>query len=276
MPAAGKPTMLSHGATSAMDPADVKIRVLVLAGTYEGRLLGERLVGDRRFDVSLSYAGSTATLRRPSVPHRIGGFGGVDGLANHLRRESIDALVDATHAFAARMSANAVAACARTHTPLIRLERPAWRAQADDEWIDVADMAAAAIALGPAPRRVFLSIGRNEVHVFVSAPQHDYLIRAIDRFEPGLPRARLIAARGPFARDAEIALLERERIELLVSKNSGTAATYAKIEAARALALPVVMVARPQLPPARSADSLDTIIEWLDALHRSSCTDRGV
>ncbi|HEX4355257.1 MAG TPA: cobalt-precorrin-6A reductase, partial [Polyangiales bacterium] len=225
-------------------------KLLILAGTYEGRVLGERLASDPRFDVLLSYAGATATLRAPNVPHRVGGFGGIDGLANYLRIEAMDAVVDATHAFAAQMSSNAVAACARTGTPLIRLERAAWRAQANDRWIDVSDMRTAAAALGPKRRRVFLSIGKTEVSAFALAPQHDYLIRAIDHFEPGLPCARVIAARGPFEYSEEIALLERERIELIVSKNAGTSATYAKIEAARALGLPVVMVARPALPPA--------------------------
>jgi precorrin-6A/cobalt-precorrin-6A reductase len=243
------------------------LRVLVLGGTTEGRELGERLAADARFDVLVSFAGRTASLVRPAVAHRIGGFGGARGLADFLRRERFDALVDATHPFAARMSFNAVQAAADTQTPLVRVERAAWTAADGDRWRSVDSMSAAARALGSEPRRVFLSVGRQEVAAFAAAPQHDYLVRAIDPFDPGLPRARVIAARGPFALDDELALLRREAIEVVVSKNSGTPATHAKIEAARRLGLPVIMVERPQLPAAPTADSVAAVVSWLhDAL----------
>jgi precorrin-6A/cobalt-precorrin-6A reductase len=251
----------------------MKRKVLVLGGTSEGRELAERLAGDARFETLLSFAGRTASLQRPNVPHRIGGFGGAQGLADFLRREQLDALVDATHPFAAQMSAHAVRAAELTRTPLIRLERAAWQPQAGDRWQLVPDMLAAAHALGPAPRRVFLSVGRQELQAFQAAPQHDYLIRAVDAFEPLLPRARVLAARGPFALPDELELLEREAIEVVVSKNSGTAATYPKLAAARSLGLPVVMVERPVLPPAQLAHSLAEIVAFLHAL---SPTPRGV
>jgi precorrin-6A/cobalt-precorrin-6A reductase len=255
--------------------ADMTFKVLILGGTQEGRTLAERLVQEPRYDTLLSFAGRTASLRPPGVPHRVGGFGGVEGLRVFLRDERVDALVDATHPFAAQMSSHAVMACDDTRTPLIRLERPAWRAHEADHWIDVPNMPAAAAALGISPRRVFLSVGRLEIAAFAAAPQHDYLIRAVDAFDAGLPQARVLAARGPFELGAELALLERERIEVLVSKNSGTAATYAKIEAARALGLPVVMVQRPPLPAARCAGSLDEISAWLEALHGAAFSRRG-
>lgn len=212
----------------------------------------------------------------PGVPYRVGGFGGPEGLVDHLRREGHDALVDATHPFAARMSQNAVIAAARAGLPLLRLEPPPWRPQAGDRWQQVADMPAAAAALGSAPRRVFLSIGRLEVGAFAAAPQHDYLIRAIDGFEPGLARARVLAARGPFDLGAELALLASERIDVLISKNAGTPSTQAKLEAARRLRLPVVMVARPELPPAASCADVDGALGWLAALHGAPRIDRGV
>ncbi len=248
----------------------MKLNVLVLGGTAEGRELGERLHGDARFEVLVSFAGRTASLVRPAVPHRIGGFGGARGLAEFLQRGPFQALVDATHPFAARMSANAVEAAADSGTALIRLERPAWTRAAGDDWRAVASMADAALALGREPRRVFLSVGRQEVAAFAAAPQHDYLVRAIDPFDPGLPRARVIAARGPFALADERALLQTEAIEVVVSKNSGTAATYAKIEAARQLKLPVVMVERPQLAKSCSVATIDEIVAWLGALHEAS------
>jgi precorrin-6A/cobalt-precorrin-6A reductase len=205
----------------------------------------------------------------------MGGFGGADGLAAFLQREQTHALIDATHPFAARISQNAAQAAARVGVPLLRLIRPAWDERAGDRWIEVASMAQAARALGPLPRRVFLAIGRQEVSVFREAPQHDYLIRAIDGFEPGLARARVLCARGPFTREAEQALLVREGIEVLVSKNAGARATYAKIEAARALSLPVVMVARPPLCAVEETYSSDAVLAWLAAAHGAWLTRRG-
>jgi len=257
------------------------MNVLILGGTSEGRRLAELLALDERererYACVVSYAGRTRDLRLPSTPYRIGGFGGVSGLASYLQERRIDALVDVTHPFAAQISANAVRAAELTGTPLLRLARLAWRQVSGDRWHEVGDMSAAAAALGATPRRVFLSVGRLEIAAFRAAPQHDYLIRAVDAFEPELPRARVLAARGPFELTAERALLEREGSELIVSKNSGTAATYAKIEAARQLRLPVVMVQPPVLSPAPEARSLDEIRAWLEALghQRTSSMCRG-
>ncbi|HKU40904.1 MAG TPA: precorrin-6A/cobalt-precorrin-6A reductase, partial [Polyangiales bacterium] len=134
------------------------LRVLILGGTSEGRELAERLSREPRYAALLSFAGRTESLQRPNLPHRVGGFGGVPGLCEFLRRERFDALVDATHPFAAQMSRHAVQAAERMRTPLIRLERPAWRAEPGDDWQLVPDMPSAARALGEPPRRVFLSI----------------------------------------------------------------------------------------------------------------------
>ena len=224
----------------------------------------------------LSFAGRTQSLADPGVPYRVGGFGGVEGLVAHLGREEYHALIDATHPFAAQMSRHAAEAARQTRLPLLRVECPAWTAKPGDLWTDVPNMAAAAAALGPGPRRVLLSVGRLELAAFRIAPEHDYLIRAVDPFVPALPRARVIAERGPFEVEAECALLEREKIELVVSKNSGTAATYAKIEAARRLALPTIMVARPLLPEVPTVRTVDQALAWLDTARAQSLTLRGV
>ena len=250
-----------------------------MGGTAEGRGLAGRLASDARFETLLSYAGRTEQLRPPGVPYRVGGFGGIDGLSALLRAQGFAALVDATHPYAARMSAHAVAAAQQTGIPLLRLERPPWQQRQGDNWAHVSDMESAARATGAAKKRVFLTVGRQETPAFAAAPQHDYLVRAIDDFAHGLLHARLLLARGPFAQADERALLERERIELLVSKNAGTPATYGKIEAARALGIPVIMVARPALPAAREVTTLDGVIAWLAALHDthgSSGSLRGV
>jgi precorrin-6A/cobalt-precorrin-6A reductase len=251
------------------------LKVLILGGTSEARRLALRLLPDVRFEARLSFAGRTDKLADPGVPFRVGGFGGAEGLAEYLDREGFHVLLDATHPFAAQMSRNAVRAALLSGLPLARLEPPPWRAAPGDRWIDVPDMALAAQALGDEPRRVFLSIGRLELAAFGAAPWHDYLIRAVDPFEPALPRARVIAARGPFALNEELDLLERARIEVLVSKNAGTASTRAKLDAARQLGLPVVMVARPSLPDVPMLADAEAALVWLELLHGVEM-ERGV
>lgn len=251
-------------------------KVLILGGTSDGRRLGEQLSGDPRYAPLLSFAGRTQSLQHPSVPHRVGGFGGIAGLVEFLRAGRWAALVDATHPFAAQMSLHAAKAAELVGTPLLRLTCPPWRPVPGDCWTQVADMAEASVALGERPRRVLLSIGRLELHAFRAAPQHEYLIRAVDDFPPELPRARVLAARGPFEVDAERSLLQNERIDVVVSKNAGTAATYAKLVAARALGLPVIMVARPLLPPVPTVETLEEALDWLTALHQASLQRRGV
>jgi precorrin-6A/cobalt-precorrin-6A reductase len=245
-------------------------RVVILGGTSEGRQLAERLASDPDYAVVLSFAGRTRSLQLPSAPYRVGGFGGVDGLVEYLRRESCQALIDATHPFAAQMSLHAVLAAQRTGTTLLRVECPAWSRVPGDRWQEVPDMAGAVRALGQAPRRVFSSVGRLEVDAFAAAPQHHYLLRAVDEFVPSVPGARVLAARGPFDVASERALFERERVEVIVSKNAGTPATYAKIEAARLLGLPVILLARPLLAPALTLATWQGALEWLHGLRASS------
>ena len=159
-------------------------------------------------------------------------------------------LIDATHPYAAVISANAAQAAGETGVKLLALRRPPWTKVAGDNWIEVATVEAGVNALGRAPRRVFVALGRNELQPFAAAPQHDYLIRSVDPVDPPLavPHATYIAARGPFTETDDRALLERHKIDVVVAKNSGGDATYGKIAASRALGLPVVMLTRPALP----------------------------
>jgi len=216
--------------------------------------------------VTLSLAGRTAEPVPQPVPVRSGGFGGAEGLAAHLAAERIDVLVDATHPYAAAISANAARAAALAKVPLLALRRPAWVPVAGDRWTEAADSAGAARGLGAAPRRVFLALGRQEIAPFVSAPQHHYLVRSVDPVEPPLavPHAAYIAARGPFREADERALLTRHRIDVIVAKNSGGAATYGKIAAARALGIAVIMLRRPALPDAPAVDTVEAAVAWLD------------
>jgi precorrin-6A/cobalt-precorrin-6A reductase len=217
----------------------------------------------------LSLAGATANPAPTPIRQRIGGFGGAEGLAAYLTRERIGAVVDATHPFAARMSANAVAACRATNTPLVVFTRPPWTREPGDRWVEVATMDEAAAALGAQPRTVFLSQGRLQLAAFARAPQHRYVVRAIDRPAEinALPDCKLILARCPFSLADELQLMKRERIETLVTKNSGGRATYAKIEAARALGIEVVIVRRPVAPEAETLHDLGAVMAWIGA-HR--------
>ena len=227
--------------------ASATTRVLVLGGTGEARRLAARIAADARLDGVVSLAGRTSAPLAQNLPTRIGGFGGAEGLARYLADERIARVIDATHPFAARISTNARAACATLGLPLLAFCRAPWERGAGDRWIEVADLEAAALAPGAAPRRVFLTIGRQGVGAFRAAPQHHYLLRVIEAPDAGElpPRCDLITARGPFSRADEVALMHANRIDCVVTKNSGGSQTYAKIDAARDLALDVVMVARP-------------------------------
>lgn len=206
---------------------------------------------------------------------RTGGFGGVDGLAAYLRKHGVGALVDATHPFAATMSANAGAAAAAAAVPCIAICRPAWEEQPGDRWRRVPDMASAAAALDPAPSTVFLTVGRKDLAPFRAAAQHRYIVRSVDP-PPAedLPAgATVIAARGPFALEDETRLLRAHRIETIVTKNSGGSATAAKLVAARRLGLPVVMVERPPAPAA-SVPTVEDAWQWLLARHAEAAPAR--
>lgn len=241
------------------------MNVLILGGTTEASAIARALAGSARVRATLSLAGRTRAPVLPAIPSRRGGFGGVDGLVRYLRGHAVDALIDATHPFAARISANAVAAAALAPVPLLAVLRPAWTATPGDRWTEVADMAAAAAALGTAPRRVFLTVGQGDLAPFAAAPRHRYLIRSIELPDPASlpPGARCVAARGPFAEADERRLLRAEGIEVLVTKNSGGDATAAKLAAARALGVPVVMVARPPGPAAPTVPDAAGALAWL-------------
>jgi len=242
------------------------IKVLLLGGTSEARMLAARLSEDERFTVETSLAGATENPLPVAGGSRRGGFGGAVGLADYLRAESVDAVIDATHAFAAAISRNAVEACEKVKIERLIVQRPPWSKTAGDHWIDVTDLSAAAEAVARQGSRVFLTIGRQDIAAFSACRDAWFLIRSIDQPKQPieLENYQLIQARGPFDLAAEKTLLETNRIDLVVSKNSGGADTYAKIEAARRLGLPVVMIRRPAPPPGTVVPSVDAAMAWLD------------
>jgi precorrin-6A/cobalt-precorrin-6A reductase len=252
-------------------------RVLILGGTAEARMLAERLASRSDLEVTLSLAGRTASPARQPVPVRRGGFGGVAGLADYLMAERIDALIDATHPYASVISANAVAAARDAKVPCVALWRRPWTAVAGDRWIEVSDVAAAVRTLGPTPRRVFVALGRQDLAPFSEAPQHHYLIRSVDPVDPplALPHVIYVTARGPFSEADDRALMTKQRIDVVVAKNSGGTATYGKIAAARGLGIEVVMLRRPPEPEAPAVGTIDDAVAWL-AHALTSAAARGV
>jgi precorrin-6A/cobalt-precorrin-6A reductase len=241
-------------------------RILILGGTMEARGLAERLAARPDLDITLSLAGRTMAPVALPVPVRSGGFGGAAGLTDYLVRERVDALIDATHPYASIISANAAAAAGNAQVPLMALRRPPWHKIDGDRWTPASNVNAAVEALGKAPRRVFVALGRNELVPFSEAPQHYYLIRSVDPVEPSLPlpQADYITGRGPFSEADDHALLKAHRIEAVVAKNSGGTATYGKIAAARALGLEVIILRRPALPDVAAVATVDETVTWLD------------
>jgi precorrin-6A/cobalt-precorrin-6A reductase len=252
--------------------------ILILGGTTEASELA-RLLADRpERACMLSLAGRTRNPALPPIPSRVGGFGGPAGLAAFLDEAGVTALIDATHPFARQISANAAAAAHATGTPLLVLRRRPWAAQPGDRWTVVEDAGAAAAALGEAPRRVLLTVGRLEMDRFLAAPQHHYLVRSVDPPEALPPQARLILARGPFDEAAERRLLAEERIEVVVTKNSGGTATHGKIAAARALGLPVILVAPPGPPEGARVETAEEALGWIERQDHETVSgeERGV
>jgi len=238
-------------------------RALILGGIADANILAAE-IARAGIDAVYSYGGRTRAPSEQPLPTRSGGFGGVSGLADTIRRDGITHVIDATHPFAAEMSRNAIEACAQTGTPLIALERAPWTRAPGDSWIDAADVDAAAAALSEAPANVFLAIGRQHIAPFASRPQHAYTLRFVDPPEGALPfAADVIVSRGPFTLDGELEMLRARKIAWIVARNSGGDGARAKIDAARLLGLPVIMISRPELPERPRVESVTEVMQWL-------------
>ena len=241
--------------------------------------MAARLAQRSDLDVTLSLAGRTAAPLAHAVPIRVGGFGGADGLADHLAAERVDVLIDATHPYANVMSQNAAAAAHKAAVAFVALRRPAWIAVAGDCWIDVSDAREAAYAIGQESRSVFVALGRNELAPFAGAPQHRYLVRSVDPVDPPLPvpHVSYVTARGPFSEADDRMLMTAHAVEVVISKNSGGSAAYGKIAAARALGIKVIMLRRPPAPSGPAVETVDDALAWLDhTLTSATAAARGV
>lgn len=242
------------------------MNVLILGGTSEAARLATELAHCTDIAATVSLAGRTQRPLPSALPTRTSGFGGVAGLQRYLSEHAIEAVIDATHPFAAQMSANAVSACRALGVPLARLERAPWEETDGDRWVRVPDLAQAAEAVRPLGRNIFLTVGAHSLQPFETVADKHWLVRAIDPPEPPPAFAdwTLVQARGPFAVDDEIALMREHAVEALVTKNSGGRMTEGKIAAARSLALPVVIVERPPLPaPDAGFHDVAAVVRWL-------------
>lgn len=228
--------------------------MLLLGGTGEARELARALDAAGVVFVS-SLAGRVSNPALPVGPVRIGGFGGTAGLVEYLRAEGITHVVDATHPFAATMTRHAAAAAAAVGVSLVVLQRPGWAPGPDDRWTWAPDIAAAAAHCAAAPPgTIFLTTGRRDLAAFAADAGHDYVIRTVDPPTGATPpRTTLLLDRGPYRLDGELALMRAHAVTRLVTKDSGGALTVAKLDAARTLDLPVVVVRRPPLPPGVAA-----------------------
>lgn len=220
--------------------------VLLLGGTAEARALAARLLADG-VDVLSSLAGRVSQPALPVGRVRVGGFGGTEGLATFLVEHHVAAVIDATHPFAATISANAAASCAATGTPLLRLARPGWSEHPDaGRWTWVDDVEGVLAVPGERP---FLTTGRQGLAAFLPWADRSVLVRVVDPPDLDLPPTwRVVRSRGPYAPEGERALLAEHRADLLVTKDSGGTHTEAKLDAARELGVPVVVVRRPAAP----------------------------
>ena len=271
MGGAGRPSLPAHrseppgdGVVTDLPTIRSVTSVLLLAGTTEATQLADLLVEVHHVDVLNSLAGVTTAPVRRAGRTRVGGFGGAEGLADHLRTQPIDAIIDATHPFAAAMPFHVAAAAEATSTPSCRLLRPPWTPTTEDCWIEVPDLPSAAAALGSlGAGRVMLTVGRQSTWAFADLDAW-FLVRAIEAPEVVPQRHRLHLARGPFDVRSERALLREHRIEAVVTKNAGGSSTEAKLTAARELGIPVVMVARPVQPEVTVVPGVDQAVAWLD------------
>lgn len=231
------------------DAARPPRHVLILGGTTEARRLAAALAAEPALRVTSSLAGRVAAPRLPDGEVRIGGFGGPDGLARWLREHAVDALIDATHPFAGTISFHAAQAAATAHVPLLALRRPGWVPGPDDTWHQAASLEEAATLLPTLGSRIFLTTGRMGLAHFSHLTDLWFLVRSVDAPEPPHPpRMEVLLDRGPFTLEGERELLHTHRIDVLVTKDSGAAATAPKLTAAREAGIPVVVVRRPPTP----------------------------
>lgn len=242
-------------------------KLLLLSGTTEARQIADALAGLPGVEAIASLAGATRAPRPLGVPTRIGGFGGAEGFADYLRAEGIEAVLDATHPFAARMSHRTCTVCAGGGVPYAQVLRPGWRPGPDDDWVFLNDET-------DAPRHIaegataFLATGRQTLDRFGGLRGATLYVRQIDSAPDPFPfpQGGWVVGRPPFPVEDEIALFERLGIDWLVVKNAGGDASRSKLDAARALGIRVAMIRRPPQPEGVRVESVAAAMDWVRRL----------
>lgn len=243
-------------------------RVLILGGSSDGFHAAELFVG-RGYDVMTSFAGRTETRRAPAGLARVGGFGGITGLAAYVAVENFALVVDATHPFASRMKQNAAQACREAGAHLVHVVRAPWRPEAGDDWRLAPDVEKAAALTPRTAGPCFLTVGRMKMAPFAKRRDLTFVVRTVERAEPDFdhPRATFITDRGPFSLEGERALFDQHGFGCVVTANSGGGAASAKLQVARERGVPVVVVDRPPPPPGvvveSPAEALDAALKLI-------------
>lgn len=245
-------------------PSATAHSVLLLGGTTEAFRLAQMFAGEPALDIISSLAGRTSSPRRPAGRLRIGGFGGVDGLTRFIASEQIEAVIDATHPFAATITEHAVDAARQLGVPYLLLGRSPWVKTAQDHWLEVDDIASA-VEQVPRRARVLLAVGRQEAPAFAKRMDCWFLSRMMEEPDPPIPPGKVILERPRDTADDECALMSDHRINCVVAKNSGGPG-YAKVEAASWMGLPVVMVQQPRRPEAECVSIVGDAAVWLRRL----------
>lgn len=244
----------------------MKKNILIIGGTNEGNSLAN-LLKSININYTISFAGRVKFIKNNSLNSRIGGFGGASKLSEWIIKNKISHVVDASHPFASVISLNVFNACISKNIPLIRLTRKSWEQTKNDKWINVNDYEEAANLLEREKKRVFLSIGRLNLNKFEICKQNFFLLRVVEELKetPSFPNYFTLVSKGPFNLSQEIDLLNKFQINIIISKNSGGKATKAKIEAARVLNLPVIMIARPNLPNIKEVFTIEDTFKWINS-----------
>ncbi len=243
--------------------------LLVLGGTGDAVKFVEKFSQlCPEINIETSLAGRTKQPQNLVGSVRIGGFGGVDGLANYLIEKKIDYLIDITHPCAGQISRNAFLACQITKTPLLFFDRPAWEKHPNDRWIEIENLDQVPQAIPSWSKRIFVTTGRQNLAPFMGLTHLWFLIRSVDPPDQVIPHSKVILDRGPFTLQEELDLLTQYQIDTIVTKNSGGTATYAKILAARALNIPVIMVQRPDPPPGKRVTNLEDALKEVESYFR--------
>ncbi len=248
-------------------------RVLILAGTAEGRAIAETLAASCTVSPIVSLAGLTDAEAPAGVVMRRGGFGGMGGLANYLRAVRAAALIDATHPFAAAMHRHATIAARTAAVPFFRVQRRPWLPEPGDRWHPFDSLDAGLSWLrAQGATRVFATLGRRALPRLAAEPALHFVVRGITRPESLPPNVTWIAGRPPFPPAAEAALLKRHAVEALFVQASGGDLTRDKLAAARELSLPVAMLTPPQEPGAGASGSVADALAWLGRVVAERCT----